>query len=89
MPLNSAYPHRRVSILPHDAVMLSVSQPKVLSHAVRAPDTIGWLNIFSLGHLTDAETANVVLAAITHQNAVEVSEADRTAKYELFEVELI
>lgn len=69
--------------------MLRVSQPKVFSHAVRAPDAIGWLNYFFSGHLTDAETANVVLAAITHQNAVEVSEADRTAKFEFFEVELI
>jgi hypothetical protein len=69
--------------------VLRVCQPEVLSHAVRAPDAIGWLNSLFPGHLTDAETANVVLAAITHQNAVEVSEADGTAKYELVGVELI
>ena len=69
--------------------MLRVCQPKVLAHAVCAPDAVGWLNSFFPGHLTNAETANVVLAAIAHQNVVEISEADGTTKFELVEVELI
>lgn len=53
---------------------------------MHAPNFIQMVLLCLVGHLTDAESTDIVFAAVAHQDVVEILKADGAKVFELVEV---
>jgi len=58
---------------------IDVTEPELIRHAVHTPDDVAGGGLCFLGHLTDAEPTDIVVAAGASQNVIEVAQTHRAA----------
>jgi hypothetical protein len=64
---------RRVSVIFGLVFGIDVTEPELIRHAVHTPDNVAGGGLCFLGHLTDAQPADIVVAAGAGQNVIKVA----------------
>lgn len=69
--------------MPNLCLLIYIAQFEVIFCTVSAPNYVLWVLFSRLGHFSDAESADVVLAAAAYENGIEVAKTNRAAVLEL------